>query len=94
MNQKLSTEILRALHTSGATRITLDELCVLVGVTDDVAREGVRARKPRREDVRATVRELDRLGYVDALRMRLTLQGFAVAVSALPAARPALHLVA
>lgn len=94
MNQKLSTEILRALHTSGARHITLDELCAALGVTDEVARDGVRARKPRREEVRATVGELDRLGYVDALRMRLTLQGFAVAVSAGPAARPALHLVA
>ena len=34
----------------------------------------------RRDDLRRTVSALHREGYVDALRMRLTLQGFALGV--------------
>jgi hypothetical protein len=94
MNQHLSTSVLRALHASRGARITLDDLCATLGVTDAVARDGVRARKARREDVRAAVRRLDELGLVDATRMRLTLAGFAVATSLPVPRRAALHLVA
>ena len=95
MSHDLSTSILRALHEAEAARITLDDLCEALGVSDSVARDGVRPRALRREDVRAAVRQLDELGFVDATRMRLTLQGFAVAASlCAPAAKAALHLVA
>jgi hypothetical protein len=81
--QKLSTDVLRALAAAQSTPITLDDLCHALGVTEGAAREGVRPRKLRREDVRTMVRRLDAEGFVDASRMRLTLQGFALA-AALP----------
>jgi hypothetical protein len=84
-NQKrtLSADVLRALHSSteSATRIALDDLCTLLGVDAAPAREGVRPRALRREDVREIVRQLDEEGFVDAARMRLTLQGFTLAAS-------------
>jgi DNA-binding IclR family transcriptional regulator len=61
------------------------------------------ALRVRRGDVRRTITLLHRQGFVDALRMRLTLPGFALGRAflgeALPAlrvatARPALSLVA
>ena len=94
MSHDLSISILRALHEARSTRITLGDLCDALGVSEHVAREGVRPRAVRREDVRATVRQLDALGYVDAARMRLTLQGFAVATSLGRAAKVRLYLVA
>lgn len=56
------------------------------------------ALQVRRGDVRRCVTLLDREGYVDALRMRLTLPGFAIGraleAEALPALRqPRLRLV-
>jgi len=45
----------------------------------------------RRGDVRRCVSQLDREGYVDALRMRLTLPGFAIARALTAAALPLLR---
>ena len=45
----------------------------------------------RRADVRRTVTALDREGFVDAMRMRLTLAGFALARSVGAYALPTLH---
>ena len=79
---KLSADVLRALYASRDERITLDDLCEKVGANETIpAREGVRVRAPRREDVREIVRRLDEEGFVDALRMKLTLQGFTLAAS-------------
>ncbi len=77
-----------------AQRITLDELCDALGIDEAPVREGVRARSARREDVRQIVRRLDEEGFVDAARMRLTLQGFALATSLAPRSvgRPRLSL--
>ncbi|CAN5510878.1 hypothetical protein BH09MYX1_BH09MYX1_25550 [soil metagenome] len=59
--------------------LDLDGLAHELGVTDDAPTEdGVRARQIRREDVRATVRQLHGEGFVDATRMRLSLAGFAM----------------
>jgi hypothetical protein len=77
----LSADVLRALHAARSTRITLDDLCNALGVDEAPTRDGVRLRAARREDVRAIVRCLDTEGFVDAARMRLTLQGFALAAS-------------
>ena len=78
---KLSADVLRALHAGREDRMTLDDLCEKVGANEARARDGVRVRAPRREDVREIVRRLDEEGFVDALRMKLTLQGFALAAS-------------
>jgi Mn-dependent DtxR family transcriptional regulator len=45
----------------------------------------------RRTDIRRTVSALHREGYVDALRMRLTLAGFAIARSLMTEDLPALR---
>ena len=78
---KLSADVLRALYASRDERITLDDLCEKVGANETPARDGIRLRAPRREDVREIVRRLDEEGFVDALRMKLTLQGFTLAAS-------------
>ena len=78
---RLSANVLRALYATRDERITLDGLCEMVGVGDVPASDGVRLRAPRREDVREIVRRLDEEGFVDALRMKLTLPGFALAAS-------------
>ena len=77
-NQKLSlsADVLRALHAAHGTMISLEDLCAALGVDSVPTREGVRVRAVRREDVREIVRCLDDEGFVDAARMRLTLQGF------------------
>ena len=82
-NQKLtlSADVLRALYAAHSRRISLDDLCEALGVGEVPARDGVRPRTARREDVRAVVGQLDGEGFVDAARMRLTLQGFALAAS-------------
>ena len=49
------------------------------------------ALRVRRGDVRRCVTLLDQQGYLDALRMRLTLRGFAVGRSLSRAALPALR---
>ncbi len=90
----LSADVLRALYAARSERITLDDLCEAVGVTDAPAREGVRVRARRREDVRETVRRLDEEGFVDAMRMKLTLQGFTLAASLTTRRLVPLHLVA
>ena len=86
---KLSADVLRALYAAASPpetgrsdeRITLDDLCEKVGANETPARDGVRVRAARREDVREIVRRLDDEGFVDALRMKLTLQGFTLAAS-------------
>jgi hypothetical protein len=78
---KLSADVLRALCASREERMTLDDLCEKVGANETPAKDGVRVRAPRREDVREIVRRLDEEGFVDALRMKLTLQGFTLAAS-------------
>ena len=92
----LSADVLRALHAlHGALRlVTLDDLCTALDVGEIPAREGVRARTVRREDVRAVVCALDDEGFVDASRMRLTMQGFALASSLTTRRLVPLHLVA
>lgn len=45
----------------------------------------------RRTDVRSSISALDREGYVDALRMRLTLRGFALGRSLESASLPAIR---
>ncbi len=63
----LAMHVLRVLFAAQAEhrRITLE----------DVARE-IEARKA---EVRSVVTDLDRQGFVDAMRMRLTFAGFAIA---------------
>ncbi|HEY1955957.1 MAG TPA: hypothetical protein VGH28_10090 [Polyangiaceae bacterium] len=90
----LSADVLRAIYARRAERITLDDLCDGLGVGSAPVREGVRARTTRREDVREIVRRLDEEGFVDAARMRLTLQGFALASSLAARRLVPLHLVA
>lgn len=78
----LSMHILRALadaQTEGR-RSTLETLVEQVQV--------------RRRDVRAAVSGLQQQGLVDAIHMRLTLQGFAVGRSLLAQELPALRLAA
>lgn len=64
----------------------------LRGATLSLA-EVARALRVRKPEVRAMVTQLDREGFVDARRMRLTLAGLALAASLagkrLPALRPA-----
>ena len=76
----LSMHVLRALahaQTEGE-RATLDTL--------------VDQLKVRRHDVRAVVTALHQQGLVDAIHMRLTLQGFAVGRSLLTQELPALRV--
>jgi len=47
--------------------------------------------KVRRADLRRTVSALHREGFVDALRMRLTLAGFALGRAVVPVALPVLR---
>ena len=93
---KLSADVLRALYASRDERITLDDLCEKVGTRDNEipVRDGIRVRAPRREDVREIVRRLDEEGFVDALRMKLTLQGFTLAASLTTRRLVPMHLVA
>ncbi len=90
----LSADVLRALYKARSRRITLDDLCEVVGASDVPARDGVRVRAPRREDVREIVRRLDEEGFVDALRMKLTLDGFTLAASLTARRLVPMHLVA
>jgi len=90
----LSADVLRALYTLREGRITLDDLSDALGASDVPARDGVRARSVRREDVREMVRKLDEEGFVDAARMRLTLPGFALAASLTERRLVPLHVVA
>jgi DNA-binding IclR family transcriptional regulator len=53
----------------------------------------VQTLRVRRVDVRRTVSQLHREGYVDALRMRLTLPGFALGRAYLGEALPPLRRV-
>jgi hypothetical protein len=91
---RLSADVLRALHALRDSRATLDDLCDALGASDVPMRDGVRVRAVRREDVREIVRRLDEEGFVDAARMRLTLQGFALATSLTTRRLVPLHLVA
>jgi hypothetical protein len=61
-----------AIHVMGA--LSRAQRRGRVMTLEDVARE-VGARKA---DVRAVVSQLDRQGYMDAMRMRLTMVGFAI----------------
>ena len=90
----LSADVLRSLYAMRDHRISLDDLCDALGVSEAPVRDGVRARTARREDVREIVRRLDEEGFVDAARMRLTLQGFALASSLTARRLVPLHLVA
>jgi hypothetical protein len=49
------------------------------------------ALRVRRGDIRRCVSQLDREGYLDALHMRLTLAGFAIARALSPEALPMLR---
>jgi len=91
---KLSADVLRALYALRDERITLDDLCEKVGANETPVKDGVRVRAPRREDVREIVRRLDEEGFVDALRMKLTLQGFTLAASLTTRRLVPMHLVA
>jgi hypothetical protein len=91
---KLSADVLRALYASRDERITLDDVCDKLGANEAPARDGVRLRAVRREDVREIVRRLDEEGFVDALRMKLTLQGFTLAASLTTRRLVPMHLVA
>ena len=91
---KLSADVLRALYALRDERVTLDDLCEKVGANETPVRDGVRVRAVRREDVREIVRRLDEEGFVDALRMKLTLQGFALASSLTTRRLVPMHLVA
>ena len=67
--QALAEHLLRTIardHLSGR-RSDLDSLSATIAI--------------RREDVRATLSSLHREGYLDALRMKLTLAGFALGCS-------------
>lgn len=67
--QSLAEHLLRTIardHLSGR-RSDLDSLSATIAI--------------RREDVRATLSSLHREGYLDVLRMKLTLAGFALGCS-------------
>lgn len=79
----LAAHVLRAMATAQVEgrRLDLDGLAAELGVSSDddaPLSDGVRARRLRREDVRAMVSQLDGEGFVDASRMRLTFAGFAM----------------
>lgn len=63
----LAAHVLVAIAHAHGRAVTLDELAEAVGV--------------RKVDVRAIVSRLDREGHVDAMRLRLTLSGLALAAS-------------
>jgi transcription initiation factor IIE alpha subunit len=63
----LAAHVLVVLAHARGRAVTLDDLAEAVGV--------------RKADVRAIVSRLDREGHVDALRLRLTLSGLALAAS-------------
>ena len=63
----LAAHVLRVLAKPRAKVITIDDLSRRVDA--------------RREDVRAVISQLHREGHVDALRMRATMSGLAVATS-------------
>jgi hypothetical protein len=67
--QTLSAHILRSLATAQRE----GRCSTLETLVDEL--------RVRRADVRTTVSSLDREGFVDATRMRLTLAGFALAAS-------------
>jgi DNA-binding Lrp family transcriptional regulator len=90
----LSADVLRSLYEMRDRRISLDDLADALGASVIPTRDGVRPRAVRREDVREIVRRLDEEGFVDAARMRLTLQGFALAASLTERRLVPLHLVA
>jgi hypothetical protein len=83
----LAAHVLRAMAAAqiDGRRLDLDSLSADLGVKSDdddaPLHDGVRARKLRREDVRAMITKLDGEGLVDALRMRLTITGFAMGSS-------------
>ncbi len=91
---RLSADVLRSLYAMRDERVSLDDLCDALGASAVPVRDGVRVRTARREDVREIVRRLDEEGFVDAMRMRLTLQGFALATSLTTRRLVPLHLVA
>lgn len=77
--QVLAEHLLRTIardHLDGR-RSDLESLTRLLGV--------------RRADVRSTLTALHQEGYVDVLRMRLTLEGFALGVALLERPAPALR---
>jgi DNA-binding IclR family transcriptional regulator len=63
-----------------------NRLCTLQDVVDEL--------QVRRADVRRTVSALHREGFVDALRMRLTLRGFALGTALLRVPLPPLRACA
>jgi hypothetical protein len=69
--QALAEHLLRELARDHLrdVRSDLDSLCATIAI--------------RREDVRSTLTALHREGYLDVLRMRLTLAGFALGCSLL-----------
>lgn len=69
--QAIAEHLLRTIARDhlGGRRSDLDSLCATLMV--------------RREDVRSTLSALHREGYLDVLRMRLTLSGFALGCSLL-----------
>ena len=77
--------------------IALHVLCALAEAQRDDRRMDleslVEAVKVRRREVRATVTALHRAGLVDALRMRPTLQGFAIGVALGRSRLPALRAI-
>lgn len=92
----LAAHVLRALADAQAAghRIDLARLCEVLGVDESApAREGVREKTLRREDVRAAITRLDTEGFVDAARMRLTFAGFALGTALLPRKVMPLRLV-
>ena len=91
---RLSADVLRSLYAMRDERVSLDVLCDALGASAVPVRDGVRVRAVRREDVSEVVRRLDEEGFVDAMRMRLTLQGFALAASLTTRRLVPLHLVA
>ncbi len=66
-SRALAAHVLRVLAKPRARVLTLDDLAGRVAA--------------RREDVRAVVAQLHREGHVDALRLRPTMSGLAVATS-------------
>ena len=93
----LAAHVLREMAQAqvDGRRLDLDGLADVLGVEADDAplHDGIRARRLRREDVRAIVSQLDREGFVDASRMRLTLAGFAMGTSLAPRKVMPLRLV-
>jgi len=78
-SRALAAHVLVALAHAHGRAVNLDDLAEAVGV--------------RKTDVRAVVTRLGQEGHVDALRLRLTLSGLAIAASLdgckLPSLRPA-----